>query len=187
MGGYFAPYVLGLLGFFVWRARSLDGPERRRAFAVLLGTTALASALPRSHELRFYLFWVMVLVTLCLIGAFDPRSALRRHRAVQARALLGSLFLIALSSVLLMSKGRYVDPRGPDLAAMIDALDVRRRVDALSDGDVACLDPAWAPHGFLFAPIFHPGRSYTVRNDLDGPCNKTIWQPAAARQPVQGP
>lgn len=49
---------------------------------------------------------------------------------------------VALSTVLLMSKGQYMAPTGPDLPTMIDALQIRRQIDALPDGDVACVDPA---------------------------------------------
>lgn len=187
MGGFFVPYVLGLLGFLAWASGSQSSQERRRMAAVMIGTTVLASVLPRSHELRFYSFWMIVLVTLCLVGAFDSCSQQRRHRADQARALLGGIVLVTLISVSLMSKGQYIDPTGPDLQSMIDTLDIRRHIDALSDGDVACVDPAWAPHAFLFAPIFHPGRSYTVVNDVAGPCNKLIPAPVAARQSTARP
>ena len=187
MGGYFVPYVLGLLAFFVWRLRAQDARDRRLLIAALVGTTALASVMPRSHELRYYLFWIIVLVGLCLITVSDNGLAESRRRCHSASALLCSIILVALLSVVSMTKARYVSPIGPDMDTLIDTLGIDQQVAAIPDGAVVCVDPAWQPFTFLFAPVFHPGRSYTVLDGPIGDCGTTVPAPSDDPKPQASP
>jgi len=173
MGGYFVPYVLGLVAFLGWRLGSRPGRDRRILLATFIGTTLLAACLPRSHELRYYLFWVIVLVALCLIAAFDVPDSESRASA-KVRGLLATVVVIALTSVLLMTQARYVMPIGRDVDVLIAAFGVRERVAAIPDGTIVCVHPSWQPFTFLFAPIFHPGRSYTVLDGYIGPCRAIV-------------
>jgi hypothetical protein len=177
MGGYFVPYVLGLVAFLGWRLASVPGPDRRIFLATFIGTTLLAACLPRSHELRYYLFWVIVLVALCLIAVFDDSDGEPRAGA-KVSGLLATVVVIALTSALLMTQARYVTPIGRDLDVLIATFGVRERVAAIPDGAVVCVDPGWQPFTFLFAPIFHPGRSYTVLDGYIGPCRAVVPPPA---------
>lgn len=181
MGGYFVPYVLGLGAFLGWRLRSTPAPNRRIFLATFIGTTLLAACLPRSHELRYYLFWVIVLVALCLIAVFDGPDGEPRAGA-KVSGLLATLVIIALTSVLLMTQARYVTPIGRDLDMLIATFGVRERVAAIPDGALVCVDSGWQPFTFLFAPIFHPGRSYTVLDGYIGPCRAVVPPRSEARE-----
>jgi hypothetical protein len=84
------------------------------------------------------------------------------------------IIIVALTSVLSLTQGRYVTPIGPNVTTVIDTLSVKDRVAAIPDGAVACIDPGWQPFTFLFAPVFHPGRSYTILDGQVGPCNVVV-------------
>ena len=142
---------------------------------------ALAACLPRSHELRYYLFWVIVLVALCLIAAFDVPEGESRASA-KVSGLLATVVVIALTSVLLMTQARYVTPIGRDLDVLIATFGVKERVAAIPEGAIVCVDPGWQPFTFLFAPIFHPGRSYTVLDGYIGPCRAIVPPPSEPRE-----
>jgi hypothetical protein len=176
MGGYFAPYVLALLGFLGWRMASTPGRDRVALAATFAGSTLLAACLPRSHELRYYLFWVIVLVALCLISIFDHPEGRARVNA-KTHALFSAIVLLALVSVLLMTQARYLAPFGRDVDSIIAKLAVREQVTAIPDGAVVCVDSGWQPFTFLFAPVFHPGRSYTVLDGYIGPCRAVVPPP----------
>ena len=75
MGGYNAAYVLFLALFLVFALGRMKGGPRAELAGVFLLSTALAASMPRSHELRYFSFWIIVLVSLCLIGVFDTRWA----------------------------------------------------------------------------------------------------------------
>lgn len=173
MGGYFVPYVLGLLAFLGWRLASLPRRERRILGAAFVGSTLLAACLPRSHELRYYLFWMIVLVALCLIAAFDQADRPTRAGA-KAGSVLGTVVIVALASVLLMTQARYVTPIGPNVDALVASFGARQIVAGIPDGAVVCVDPGRQPFSFLFAPVFHPGRSYTALDGYIGPCRAVV-------------
>ena len=184
IGGYFVPYVLALLAFFAWAQAGTNRPTRRIFAATLIGITVLAAFLPRSHELRYYLFWMIVLVALCLISAFDrtqpspgdPPGANTAFPSLARRSLLGVIVLSALASVVLVTQARYLDPTGPSLDDTIDALGIRAPVAQLPDGAVVCAgDAGWQPFTFLFATVFHPDRSYELRDrPVAWPCTAKL-------------
>lgn len=157
MGGFFGAYVA--LGLFVlgWRARrERRGPARRvaAAFAVL---TLVTSLMPQSHELRYYMAWMIVLVTLnawlaCREGAQPFPIGARRQ---------GMLAAVALAVVVIVTRGEYVRPSGSTFAELM-----RRKVDthALStvkDGQRICVKRE--PWNLLYAAPFHGGRDYVVK------------------------
>jgi hypothetical protein len=175
MGGYFVPFVLGLLAFFGWWLAAHPGRDRRIVGAALIGTTILAALLPRSHELRYYMFWMIVLVALCLVAVFN--QAERPSRGA-ASAVLGTIILIALASVLSMTQGRYVAPMALSVDALAKRSAIGEKVAAIPDGAAVCVDPGWQPFTFLFAPVFHPGRSYAVLDGTIGACDRVMPPPA---------
>jgi hypothetical protein len=167
MGGYFIPYVLALLAFLAWRLAA--HPDRRVIVASFAATTLIAALAPHSHELRYYLFWMIVLVALCLMAAFDDARD-RISTAASARAILGTIVLVALSSVLLMSEARYVSPFGPDIQGIIRLRGINLEVTLIPDGAVVCVEePERQPFKFLYTSLFHPGRSYSFRDAPMGP------------------
>ena len=76
-----------------------------------------------------------------------------------------------------MTQGRYVTPIGENLRTLIDTSAIKDRVAAIPDGAVVCVDGGWQPFTFLFAPIFHPGRSYTALDGHIGPCTTVVPPP----------
>jgi len=171
MGGYFVAYVLFLLGFISWQVRSLRARQRTATITVFVLVTGLAAALPHSHELRYNLFWIIVVVALCLICAFAQTAAEPRRRA---QGVLAAGMLVALASVVLLTRGWYLMPTERNLADLRRDLGIERQLRDVADGETICIDPGWQPFTFLFAPVFHPGRSYSVLDGAIGPCTRTI-------------
>jgi hypothetical protein len=74
-----------------------------------------------------------------------------------------------------------VTPIGRNVDSLIAAFGVRERVAAFPDEAVVCVDPGWQPFTFLFAPVFHPGRSYTILDGYIGPCGVVVPPPTEMR------
>jgi hypothetical protein len=163
MGGYFVWYVLFLVGFLVWRLGATPRCSRLLVATTFIMTTLLVISLPAAHVLRYYAFWMIVLVSLCLISVFDARFGCSLPAA---RNLLECGIILALTSVVLITGAQYVTPSGIDTKGLIRQLGIERKIATIDDGATVCVDPGWQPFTFLFASIFHPGRSYSV---LDGP------------------
>ena len=68
MGGYFVPLVLGLLMWLVIFTKRYPARDRIRWFIPLL-VASLIAFVPGSHELRYYSFWILILIFLCFLAA----------------------------------------------------------------------------------------------------------------------
>ena len=99
MGGFFGAYVVLLLVLlaWAWRAGKLTKTQRW-AFLLLTGVVAF---MPQSHELRYYMVWMLILVTLAL-RATPPAS-----RPLVALACSGFAAVVIAST-----GGAYVRPSG---------------------------------------------------------------------------
>lgn len=152
MGGFFHAYVLAhlaLLAWRVWRDRSRAVVVAALGFSAL---TVVTSLLPQSHELRYYMSWMIVLVAINLWLASRPG---------EKSASLGILATAALGVVLVATRGVYAYPSG----STFDKL-VREKVDAralagIGDGERVCVERE--PYDVLWAPVFHRPRRYAVQ------------------------
>jgi hypothetical protein len=155
MGGFFGAYVvfhLGLLAWTVARGRSRQARVAGIAFALL---TAVVAWVPQSHELRYYLCWMMVLVSLnlWLTGA----GAEEGWRAPALGMACTGFLLVVLG----VTHGIYVYPSGRTFAELLrDKVDART-LGQIGEGEGVCLRRE--PHTFLYAAPFHPGRRYVVK------------------------
>jgi hypothetical protein len=152
MGGFFGAYVAAALAFLAWTARRDRSREARVACVGFALFTALVSIMPQSHELRYYMGWMIVLVAIdlwlaCRAGGVLPTAA-------------GVAALVAFIVVAASTRGWYVWPRGSRFEAV-----VARRTDAaliagIREGERVCVSRE--PWSYLWAAPFHPGRRYVV-------------------------
>ncbi|MFO0740529.1 MAG: hypothetical protein U0270_31820 [Labilithrix sp.] len=142
MGGYFGAYVAVALAALAW--------SRRRDVGIVFGgVTAVAALVPQSHELRYYMHWMLTLVAFALVVWG------RKRKLTTALVALGALLVVGWST-----EWGYLYPSGSGFEAFL-----AKRVDpALIDvppGTRVCLERP--PFTVLYAPLFHPGRDYTVQ------------------------
>ena len=159
MGGFFGAYVVVnvlalVLAAFVRRSR-----EAKVALLFTGGATLVASLVPQSHELRYYLFWMLLLVSLNLIVWSRGREHdVRAARATTAMALVASLALVVVAW---STGGTYLYASGDSFAQLVAAKVDRAALDRISPGERVCIPRQ--PWTFLYAPRFHPGRRYAVQ------------------------
>ncbi|WP_394831157.1 hypothetical protein LVJ94_32060 [Pendulispora rubella] len=151
MGGFFGAYVAvnlaALLAYAAWkRSRAA-----LLAVAFVGGATAVTCMLPQSHELRYYLYWMLLLVSmnLALWAPEFPRAT-------------GLVAACACAVVLWGTSARYVYPSGDSFATLVHDKVDRALLDRAAPGQPLCV--AREPWTFLYAPMFHPERPpYTVQ------------------------
>ena len=101
MGGYFGAYVvinvLALAGA-VWRRRTREAVV---AAALFGGVTVAAALVPQSHELRYYMHWMLLLVSLNLV-----------LWAREARRAVGVVAVSALAVVTWSTSAAYLHASG---------------------------------------------------------------------------
>jgi len=150
MGGFFGAYVVVNLIALAAGPLLIRSRESRVALAFVAGATALTSVLPQSHELRYYLYWMLLLVALNLV--------VWRARAPRLAGLVAAL---ALGVVAWSTEATYLYPSGSTFAELVDAKVDRRALDGVAPGSRVCV--ARQPWTFLYAPRFHPSRRYSVQ------------------------
>ena len=156
MGGYFCAYVLGAIGVVVWCVRSTR--LARLPAALLVAISVLCACLPFSHDLRYYLFWMLTLVSVMLLlvhyaGFATPAQATQRGVA-------HGLIAIVLATVVLMTGAAYVEPDGVTLDDLVGPTDAT--IDDLPEGATLCILNS-DRRSILYALMFHPPRHYRTR------------------------
>lgn len=150
MGGFFGLYAATCLVLFAWLVfRGRRSREARAAGVGFCALTAVVSVMPQSHELRYYMGWMIVLVVLdlWLVGA--------RWRVA---ATLGSV--AALVAVVAVTRGAYVYPSGETFAELLAGKVDARAVTGVRDSERVCAHrPPW---NILWAASFHPPKQYVV-------------------------
>ncbi len=149
MGGFFGRYVvvnLAALALAVWRRRSREAYAAGGMFA---GLTVAVALMPQSHELRYYMGWMLVLVALNLV-----------LWAREARAATGLIAAGALGVVIWATSGWYLYPAGDSFRALVEQKVDLRVIEEAQPGEHLCI--AREPWTFLYAASFHPGKSYVV-------------------------
>lgn len=181
-GGFFGAYVvfnlLLLLGFWVRELiqnRSLPKGDRSREaqYAVL---TAIAMSLvplnfPQSHELRYFMYWAICLVSLNLYLISQPK-----HRKLLARWLqpkyMGLVYSVFLTIVLVkigtffarpsfITLDQYINTGvKPEFLSQIEANDRVCIVSKHIGEDIQQAPVAALKYVFLYSSYFHPELDY---------------------------
>ncbi len=159
MGGFFGAYVVGQLIFFAYQLVRQKSRQTRRVGGGFALLTALTSALPQSHELRYYMYWIIVLVSLNLWLACQKSQA----------TLLGITSVAALGVVLSVTHCGYVYPSGISFRELVREKVNGNIVDRLAAGASICV--ARQPYDLLWAAPFHPPYQYRVKSvELKSQC-----------------
>ncbi len=149
LGGFFGAYVvvcLACLGVALWKRKRRS--RHARASAVVFGVvTLLIGSMPQSHELRYYLSWMLLLVCLALE---EPRT----------RPFLGVGALCAFAAVVLVTREAYVLPRGITVSQLVASRAPEEALSGLRPGERICVRAE--PFDVLWAPLFHGGKRYVV-------------------------
>lgn len=181
-GGFFGAYVvfncLLLLGFFVRefiQNKSLPKSDRSQSakFAVL---TAIAMSLPplnfpQSHELRYFMYWMICLVSLNLDLVALPKNRQLLGKWLQPK-YMGLVYAIFLTIVLVKTQGFYVKPSLITEDQYINSGVKQQFLSKIQPDDQVCLiskhigknvkrEPIVAlKYVFAYSSYFHPEKNY---------------------------
>ena len=181
-GGFFGAYVvfnlLLLLGFFIRELiqnKSLPKDKRSREarFAVL---TAIAMSIvplnfPQSHELRYFMYWMITLVSLNLYLVSLPKNKQLLGKWLQPK-YMGLVYAVFLAIVLVKIGNIYAKPSLITLdkyvnfgikPGFLSQVEPNDRVCLLSrhiGEDIQIAPTAALKYVFLYSSYFHPELDY---------------------------
>ncbi len=149
MGGFFGAYVVvNLVALGLAAVRKL--PNARLSLVMFGVLTLVTSFVPQSHELRYYLVWMLVLVLLVVSHWW---------RVVPALVIL--VPVVALGIVTWSTEGYYLFPTGDSFASWEKLRLDEKAYRSIKPGEKVCISRA--PLTFMYAPVFHPEKRYAVQ------------------------
>jgi hypothetical protein len=157
MGGFFHAYVLlhlAALGVRVTRDRARIVRVAAVGFAVL---TVLVAFMPQSHELRYYMCWMIALVAINLMLACREGAA----RIFPGPTALGVASVAALGVVIGVTHGAYAYPSGAGFAEVVHETTDAAVIATVHDGERVCV--VREPWNVLWAAPFHAPHRYAVK------------------------
>lgn len=154
MGGFFGAYVLSNLVLLAWRAWADRSRESRAACLGFAVTTLVIALMPQSHELRYYMGWMIVLVALNLWLACRAGAQAPGPQAVGAVALLAAAIVVA------STRAAYVTPTSATFDEILATKVDGRLLAGIRDGERVCV--VREPWNLLWAAELHPPKRYVV-------------------------
>jgi hypothetical protein len=156
MGGSFG---LALLGFYLplLICSLRRHPHRKRVGGTLLLFTLVVACLPQSHELRYTLYWLLVLVAAALCLGFA-----RYPNVTVIGALASCIVLVCLT------RAEWLRPTGSSFTEARAAKVVPFDKEKARTLGVLCIDRA--PYNYFYAARYHGGGYRLVEAETDGNC-----------------
>jgi hypothetical protein len=148
IGGFFVPFVLGLLAWLAIFVRKYPFRDGIRWFVPIIIASVIVAPLPGSHHLRYSSFWMLNLIFLCFMGT---------QRTNEAPAAFRAFIVVMLISVGMITGWRYFDPSPYSVEDHIRKYGIDK---AISGRDI-CLEYR-NRDSLLFTYIFHSSGRYRV-------------------------
>ena len=168
MGGYFGAYVIFNTLIFIFLCWKNWQKETRIALIFVGVMTSITAWMPQSYQLRYYMYWMIVLVTLntYLVSRFAERYPSPRNLIKpQYFGLVAMTFMLIFIH---KTNKFYTFPSFQPLAQQIKETPwiVQKEVfKQIKDGDRVCLIGK-TPYSFFYSSYFHPSRNYSVRSEF---------------------
>ncbi|HAC66151.1 MAG TPA: hypothetical protein DCF68_22115 [Cyanothece sp. UBA12306] len=168
IGGYFGGYVIFNLILFLYIVCTNRDCESKIAALLLVIMTPITSILPQSYELRYYMYWMIVLVSLnCYLvcSLVDKSSKNKQWINPKNFALIATGFMLVF-----MAQTRYffTIPEFASFESQLKRTDIidQNILRNIKDGEKVCLVHK-VPNTFLYNSYFHPPRNYSVKAEFN--------------------
>jgi hypothetical protein len=158
MGGYFGPYV----GFHVFLLIGIlliaPSVKVKKSVGFILILTLLTAFLPQSHILRFYMYWIFLLITINLhLLVTEPNVKKVLHNPIPIQFS----FMLFLVTTIVLTRATYIMPRFYTLESRLkDATNPVFLEQIRAQGE-ACLIGV-QPNTFLYSSKFSSEQSYSL-------------------------
>jgi hypothetical protein len=165
VGGYFGGYFVFNVVLFIYLCWKHKTQETKVTIALVIIMTLMTWALPQSYELRFYMYWMIVFVSLnsyllCQYNNLHKTSIIKP----QYFGLVALVFMIIFIDKTAKS---FTVPQFHSLAYKIENagwIDPKT-MKQFQEGDKICLVNK-SPFAFLYNSYFHPPKNYFLKSEF---------------------
>lgn len=160
-GGYFGAYVLFNLILFIYLVVSGHSKATTRAVFLLLTITAVTAFMPSSPRLRYYMYWMIVLVAMNL-ALICQMARLGRLTDVISPKNMGIICLIVFSVVVFKTNAQYIRPLFYSFSHFSEQKIDKTLLAHIHSGDNVCIkltQPQWI---FLYSSVFQKNINYSI-------------------------
>jgi hypothetical protein len=164
MGGYLGIYVVLNVALFIFLSwQMIKQKETKGAIITVLLMTIITPFLSFSYQLRYYFYWIMVLISLnlFLLLSYQLKPSSIRWISTKVYGLIALALIVYFCAV---TRWDYTKPRYNSLNKFIDHAVKPEIIQQIKDGDEVCL-VGFSPHTFLYNSKFHPNQNYTVKSE----------------------
>jgi hypothetical protein len=164
MGGYLSVYVVFNVVLLLFLCRRMTR-ETNFALALFLFLSILTFVQPFSYQLRYYMYWIMVLIALNLFLIIKEKENSRPIKWMN----INNFTLVAMYILIIfvhLTRWDYTYPRTNFLASYMSSVLDPQILQQLEDQQKYCLVDL-SPHTFLYNSQFHPPRSYSIRAEFN--------------------
>ena len=167
MGGFFGVYVIFQVLLLIYLTAKNGDRDTKLAAIAMLVMSFIAANYPQSHELRYFMYWIIVLISLNLHLVTRYKDSLINSRSVALISLTALIFVGIKTNFV------YLKPSFYTLAKFKDEYINREIIAEIEPKDKICL-PKFYPYAFGYTPWFHPelGYTYTVRSGFRDRCRQ---------------
>ena len=166
MGGFFGAYMVFQVLLLIYFNITNPNRDTQKAGLTLLIMSAVAANFPQSHELRYFMYWAIVAISLNLVLIQKYQSTFVKPR------YLGSIALIAIIVVGIKTNYVYLKPNFHTLERFKTKKLNSTVITKINPEDNICLPKSY-PYTFAYTPWFYPelGYEYSIRSAYRQPCD----------------
>ena len=170
MGGFFGAYVVFQVLLFGYLLIFHRDRQTLIAGAVLLVMTVVAANFPQSHELRYFMYWMLCLVGINIYLVSRSEKSSTKPKLVNTRTI-GLVSLFALAIVCVQTDFNFIKPNFFTLNKFIDGFqkypEYREKLAAIEPNDKVCMVGQY-PYTFTYLSLFHPEIDYSYSIQAEG-------------------
>lgn len=181
MGGFFGAYVVFNILLFSYICYRLRHRETLVAVILVSIMSLVASLMPQSHEIRYYMYWMITLVSLNLYLVFRLERSPEKLKWIDAKNLGMICVLFLTLTIVQIRKPSAVKPLFYTLEKHLERHVDLNVVNKISPNERVCIISI-TPVDFLYTSKFHPqlNYSYSVKaTDSESECGgQKVIKPA---------
>lgn len=160
-GGYFGAYVLFHLIFFCGLLKNNWSRDAKILGILFIIMTAISSLMPSSQQVRYYMFWMIVLISinLHLVCKFSKERKVAKFLNIQSISLAACS---ALLIVVIFTKAVNVSPKFYSVDDFKSDYIKPKLLTSLQNNEGSCVSRRQIPLFYLYSSALNPPLKYPV-------------------------